>query len=385
MAETPRLRRVGLNAVFLQPRMGGMETYARRLVPSLLELRPDLEICIFLNEAGRELLAAEPWADKVELVTHPLLGRRFTRALSETTILGHLASHRSLDLLHSLALLAPLWMTPPSVLTVADVIWLRDPDSVEPATRTLWRLLVPPAARKAERVITYSEAARREISEDLGVAQDRIDVVALGPGSEELAEPTPEGELRSRLGLGDGPIVLSVGAIKPHKNLARLIEALPRVREDAPAAVLVLPGNPTDHRAELIALAKRLEVARAIHFLGWVTDADLEGLYRAARCFVLPSVHEGFGLPVLEAMRRGVPVACSSASAVPEVAGDAALYFSPERPGEIAAAVGRLLADPELARSMAERGLEQQRLFSWRRSAEGTLASYERALDHAEP
>jgi glycosyltransferase involved in cell wall biosynthesis len=381
MAETPRLRRVGLNAVFLQPRMGGMETYARRLVPSLLELRPDLEICIFLNEAGRELLAAEPWADKVELVTHPLLGRRFTRALSETTILGHLASQRSLDLLHSLALLAPLRMTPPSVLTVADVIWLRDADSVEPATRALWRLLVPRAARKAERVITYSEAARKEIAEDLGVAHERIDVVALGPGSEGLAEPTPEAELRSRLQLGDGPIVLSVGAIKPHKNLGRLIEALPRIRDEAPGVVLALPGNPTDHRAELVELAQRLEVADAVHFLGWIAHADLEGLYRAAACFVLPSVHEGFGLPVLEAMRRGVPVACSTVSAVPEVAGDAALYFSPERPDEIAVAVGRLLADRELARSMANRGLERQRLFSWRRAAEGTLASYERALD----
>ena len=112
---------------------------------------------------------------------------------------------------------------------------------------------------------------------------------------------------------------------------------------------------------------------------GWVSPADLEGLYAAADCFVFPSLREGFGLPVLEAMRRGLPVACSNRSAVPEVAGDAALTFDPSRPSEIAGAVTRILGDPALARDLTERGRARAAEFSWKRTAEETLASFERA------
>ena len=115
-------------------------------------------------------------------------------------------------------------------------------------------------------------------------------------------------------------------------------------------------------------------------FPGWVDASDLEGLYRTAACFVLPSLREGFGLPVLEAMRRGVPVACSSTSAVPEVAGDAALFFDPEWPDAIAEAVTAILRDRSLASELADKGRKRAALFTWRRAAEETLASFERAL-----
>ena len=115
-------------------------------------------------------------------------------------------------------------------------------------------------------------------------------------------------------------------------------------------------------------------------FPGWVSDADLEGLYRAAACFAFPSFREGFGLPLLEAMRRGLPVACARESAMPEVAGEAALYFDPHRPDSIAEAVIRILIDPELAHRLSVAGLERQEQFTWRRAAEETLEVYERAI-----
>jgi glycosyltransferase involved in cell wall biosynthesis len=118
-----------------------------------------------------------------------------------------------------------------------------------------------------------------------------------------------------------------------------------------------------------------------VRFLGWTDGAELEGLYRAARCFVFPSLYEGFGLPVLEAMARGVPVACSNRSALPEVAGDAALLFDPEDVAAIADALERLLTDDALAQRLGEAGREQAQQFSWRRAAEGTLASYRRAAE----
>jgi glycosyltransferase involved in cell wall biosynthesis len=376
---SPAIRHLGFNAVFLQDRMGGIETYVRRLIPALIEVRPSLHVSVFVNEAGRELLAAEePWAGSVELVTHPLLGRRYTRALTETTLLGWLASRRRLDVLHSAALTAPLRTRAANVLTIADVTWLRQPDPAERLTTLLWRAIVPPVARRADRIIVISEATRREVVEDLRVSQDRIDVVPLGPGIEPSAQPTPERELRDRLELGHGPVVLAVSALKIHKNVAALVEAMALVRQSVPGAVLVVPANPTPLQASLQRQAERIG-ARVV-FPGWVGGGDLEGLYRAASCFAFPSLREGFGLPVLEAMRRGVPVACSNTSAMPEVAGDAALTFDPSRPDDIAAAVTRLLCDPALSADIAERGRQRAGLFSWRRAAEQTLASYERAL-----
>jgi glycosyltransferase involved in cell wall biosynthesis len=371
---------VGVNALFLRPQMGGIETYVRELVPALLETRPDLRLVVFAAGSGRELLATEPWADAVELVDHPFANRRYTRALSEVALVGRLASQRRLDVLHSVALLGPLWTRARSVVTVGDVTWLREPESVEPTTRLLWRTLVPLAVRRAARVITYSEASRREIVEDLPVDADRVDVIPLGPGSFANGASTPAAQLREQFRLGKGPIVLAVSALSTHKNVDTLVEALPSVVEAHPDVVLVVPGNPTRYGARLQALANTLGVGGSLVLPGWVSGAQLEGLFHAAACFAFPSIREGFGLPVLEAMRRGVPVACSNASSIPEVAGEAAIYFDPHRPSDIAQALNRLLADRTFAERLGADGRRRAAMFSWQRAAVETIASYEKAM-----
>lgn len=376
----PTLRHLGVNALFLEPRMGGIETYVRELYPAILEARPDLRVSMFVNDRGRELLASEPWADGVRLVTHPLLGVRGARALGEALLVDSVARRRGCELLHSVALTAPVRPSVPSVVMVADVTWLREPGAVPRLTRTLWKTLVIPAARRARRLIAISESARDEIAEDFRVPLERIDVVPLGPGTNGAVQPTDEGELRERLRLGSGPVVLAVSAFLAHKNVERLVEALPAIRAEFPDVVLVLPGNWTPLQEEIRSQADAMGLQDAVVLPGWVDAADLEGLYRVAFCFVLPSRREGFGLPVLEAMRRGVPVACSNTSAVPEVAGDAAAYFAPERPQEIADAVNGILRDPGRAAELAEQGRKRAELFTWSRAAEETLASFERAL-----
>jgi glycosyltransferase involved in cell wall biosynthesis len=142
----------------------------------------------------------------------------------------------------------------------------------------------------------------------------------------------------------------------------------------------VVPGYPTPHERELRALAAELGIADRVRLPGWLPPEDLEGLYAAASCVVFPSLYEGFGLPVLEAMARGVPVACSNRSSLPEVAGDAALLFDPEDVDAIRAAVERLLGDAELRARLSEAGRGRADGFTWRRTAELTAASYERAL-----
>ena len=300
------LTRIGLNAVFLQPRMGGIETYVRRLVPELVTLRPEVRFSVFANHDGARVLAAEPWAHDVELVTHRLLGRRYVRALSELTLLGLLADRR-VELLHSVAMTGPLRMRGAHVVTIGDLTWLHDPDTVGRSTARLWGALVPPVARRAQRLLTYSEATRTDVHQQLGIPLARIDAVPLGPGAENRVLPTPEGELRERIGLGAGRVVLTVSAKRPHKNLRRLVQAFRRVRARVPDAVLVMPGNPTEHEQELRRESDALGLSDAVRFPAYVGAADLEGLFRLAECFVFPSLREGFGLPILEAMRRGVP------------------------------------------------------------------------------
>jgi glycosyltransferase involved in cell wall biosynthesis len=374
------LRHLGVNALFLEPRMGGIETYVRRLCPAILEARPDLRLSMFVNPLGRELISSEPWADGVQLVTQRLLGVRGTRALGEALLLDRIVRRHGCELLHSVALTAPLRPTVPSVVMVADVTWLREPGAVPRTTRALWKALVIPAARRARRLIAISETARTEIAEDFRVPPERIDVIPLGPGSEGGVEPTGEQELRRQLALGAGPMILAVSAFLAHKNVERLVEAMAAIQKAVPDAVLVLPGNWTPLRDEIGTRAEALGLRDVVAFPGWVNAADLEGLYRAAACFVLPSLREGFGLPVLEAMRRGVPVACSNTSAVPEVAGDAALLFDPERTDAIADAVTAILQDGDLAAELRDRGRRRAASFTWRQTAEQTLASFERAL-----
>jgi glycosyltransferase involved in cell wall biosynthesis len=155
------------------------------------------------------------------------------------------------------------------------------------------------------------------------------------------------------------------------------------VRKVVPDAVLVVPGNRTPLRAKLEERARTLGVEGAVAFPGWIEAADLEGLYRAARCFAFPSLREGFGLPILEAMIRGLPVACAPESAMLEVAGEAALYFDPRSPESIGDAIVRLLLDQPFADELAAAGLDRQRRFTWQRTAELTLDVYERAMSVA--
>jgi glycosyltransferase involved in cell wall biosynthesis len=265
------------------------------------------------------------------------------------------------------------------VITLHDTIWLHAPDEwgTPAAVRTMHRVVVP-TARRADRVITDSHDAAGDLERLLGIRGDRIDVTHLGARVDASAPGTPEPELRAKLDLADAPVVLCVAQKRPYKNQEVLVRALTDPRLGA--ARLVLPGARSAYEEHLRALADELEVADRVRFLDWIDDADLEGLYRLATCVALPSRLEGFGLPVLEAMGRGVPVACSDRSALPEVAGDAALLFDPDDADAVAAAVARLIDDESLRRDLVARGHERAARFTWKATADATVDAYRRAL-----
>jgi glycosyltransferase involved in cell wall biosynthesis len=364
--------KVGLNLMFLVDAAGGAGRYAEELVPALLDVDATLGLTVFVNRDAPARLARADWADKVDWVRLPTRFSNRTHLLGQATALPAVAARRRLDVVHSLANGGPpLTVRAKRVVTLLDLIWLhqRDAWGTPAAVRTM-AILTRISARTAHRVITISESARDDIVRSFGLDTLAVDVAPLGV--RPPASPPLRAAGTSR------PLVLCVAQKRPYKNLASLVRAVSELPDLG--IELVLPGAPTEHEAELRALAERLGVHERVRFLAWVSEEELEDLYAAATCFVLPSLIEGFGLPVLEAMARGVPVACSDRPALPEVAGDAALLFDPADQNAITDAVRRLVGDEELRKELADRGLRRARLFSWRRTAEATIASYRRAV-----
>ena len=372
---------VGLNALHLVPaETGGSELYARRLIEVLATTDPSLGLTVFASGRAIPSLEEERWPDNVELVGLAFDARsRPRRVLAEQTLLPREVKRAGVDLLHNLFTTAPVIPRVPQVTTILDVIYRRFPMSHAGQLGRGLAALAWLAARRSDRVITISEAAKTDIVRFLDVPAERVDVTYPGPAL-RTGGSASESTLRRDLNLGEGPIVLTLSAKRPHKNLERLIDAFTQVRADPPLPILVVPGYATFHED---ALRKRVDELRAeerIRFAGWLDDAVVDGLYRAAACFVFPSLAEGFGLPVLDALVRGTPVACSNVTSLPEVAGDAALYFEPTDTAAITAAIERLLSDEALRGRLRTAGPAQAHKFSWRATAEGTLASYKRAF-----
>jgi glycosyltransferase involved in cell wall biosynthesis len=326
---------------------------------------------LFLGGAAAE----EDWGEGVNVVRLRFDPRsRVRRVLAEQTLLHSAVRDAKPDLLHNVFNTAPFVSRVPQVTTIHDVIHRRYPEAGLLGVGV--KAILPLAARQSTRVLTVSEASKSDIVRFLGVPANRVDVAPNGPGiADEAAGPPPD-ETRRRFDVGESPLVLAVAPSRPHKNVARLVEAL----ADVPDAVLVLPGYATGGDADIDRLAKQLGVAQRLRRPGWVDDAALDGLYRAADCFVFPSLAEGFGLPVLEAMLRGTPVACSNATSLPEVAGDAALYFDPLDVDAIAVSIRRVLEDAELATRLRSAGQERARLFTWDEAARRTLDCYRKTL-----
>jgi glycosyltransferase involved in cell wall biosynthesis len=365
---------VALNLAFITPgEMGGLEIYARRLTEALAR-RGDLTLTLLLAR-GQE----GDWAGLGRAIALPLDPRRRVEwVLADQVHAPRAAARAGADVLHSLASTGPLGGRVPRVVTVHDLNYRAHPEAHFGVRALGMRVLVPAAARRSRRVIVPSQATADDVVRHLRVPADKVDVVPEAVGQPPRAPGRDRDRVRTDLDAADRRLLLTVSAKRPHKNLMRLLGALGRIPSER-RPLLVMPGYPTPHEQELRARAAELGLDGDVRFLGWVSDEELESLYRAVDAFVFPSLSEGFGLPVLEAMARGVPVATSGRTSLAEVAGDAALLFDPEDEASIADAIARLLSDTELAGRLARAGAERAAGFTWDRTAELTVASYRRA------
>jgi glycosyltransferase involved in cell wall biosynthesis len=372
-----RPHRVGVNLLYLIPgEVGGSEVYARELLSALHALEPALELVVYCAPEATVAFEADG------ITVRPAPGRSRNKPLRaglEQTWLPWRAQRDRVEVLHSLGTTAPIRCPVPSVVTVLDLIFHHVPATFPRASRAGLELIVPRAARHAAAVIAISDYGRSDIATQLRVPPESIFVTPLAPAGLGRDAPTPEAELRERLALGDSELVLCVSAGLAHKNLPRLIDGFAPLASER-ETILVLAGHDGLERDALAAHAAAAGISDRVRLTGWIQRAELEGLYNAARAFAYPSLIEGFGIPILEAMARGLPVACSNAAALPEVAGDAALLFDPHDIGAITDAVRRLLDDAPLREQLIEAGWTRAGQFSWERCALQTLAVYRTVL-----
>ncbi|HIP71568.1 MAG TPA: glycosyltransferase family 1 protein [Anaerolineae bacterium] len=275
---------------------------------------------------------------------------------------------------HSPYYLMPYRLTWPTVLTLYDLIPQKYPEYVSARVRLLFQLTTKLAIRSSNRIIAISEAARQDVMAAYPVPPEKITAVPLGPDPHFQPQPAAEiDRVRQKYGLPKR-YALYLGSNKPHKNLERLVQAW-ELAAKTTSHQLVIAGAWDDRYPQAKALAEQKQI-NGIRFLGPVDDADLPALYSGAQVFIFPSLYEGFGLPVIEAMACGAAVTCSHTASLPEVGGDAALYFDPLNTAEMAQQISRLLADTPLREELAANGLAQSQKFSWQETAAATLQIY---------
>jgi len=362
----------------------GVGTYTRELVRALLartDLRLAVHTCRRPGWHGRmeRLLLGAPrrWeARPNRLVPHGLLleAERLAGLPPAEAVFG------ATDVFHGTNFLAPPCRRAHAVITVHDLAFLSHPD--EAPVEHHYERYVRAAADRAARVIAVSEATRRDVIDLLGVPPERVHVVPEGAPRELPALPPTEfGAFLRRLGIPDR-YLLFVGTVEPRKNLARLVRAYVRAADDLPGGTaLVLAGRPGWHMAGTLAAVRKARRSRPVILTGFVPERVRNSLLAGALAFVYPSLHEGFGLPVLEAFAAGTPVLTADSSALPEVAGDAAIAVDPRDEAAIRDGLIRIAGDEPLRHSLAERGRARARLFTWDRAAEETLRVYEAAMD----
>jgi glycosyltransferase involved in cell wall biosynthesis len=357
----------------------GLGRYAESLARALVQEHPK-RFAFFYNRdretnplAGLERVPTrtvragyKPW--RMAIWLGQLLGLGFERLVPEAE-LYHATEH----------LLLPLRRVP-TVLTVHDLIYHLFPEHHKPLNYWFLNRAMPLFVQRARAVIAVSESTRQDLIRHYSIPPDKITVVheAAAPHFRP-ASPEAIATVRARHGLPEG-FILTVGTIEPRKNLSRLLDALQCLRQRGLDTRLVVVGSRGWLYEGFFRRLEELQLGDAVLLPGYVPDADLPAVYSAARVFVLPSLYEGFGLSVLEAMACGTAVVCSRTSSLPEVGGDAVRYFDPTDVEEMAEAIGAVWHDEALRMEMSRRGLAQAARFSWRRTAEETMAVYQRAM-----
>ncbi len=360
--------RIVIDARMVASKNYGIGRYMYNLIENLIPLASRDEFTLLVNDDFLRPLVGR--APNFELLNVNIKWLSLAEQFRLPRVLGRLRP----DLFHAASFAVPLVQPCRTVATIYDLIHLVFPEHYTLLHRLYFRLVLPRALRRAAKVITISRCSRGDLVSYYGLPENKIAIVY--PAVEEKFRPAGDrralADFKRRHRLPDR-FVLYVGNRKRHKNLAGLLAAFAKLGPEARSHRLVLSGRPDEATA---LLAGRYGIADRLAYAPDVSDDELPLLYGAADVFVFPSLYEGFGLPPLEALACGTPTVVSNTSALPEVVGAAALQADPCDPDGLAAAIGRVLSDGDLARRLRELGPRRAAEFSWRKCAEETLAVY---------
>ena len=368
---------IAIDAHSVGSELGGNESYAINLIEALAQIDQTNLYTLYVTRRAAIDRFADRWSNFKVKRTPP-----HTPLVRIPLTLSRELRRHPVDVLH-VQYTAPPLVPCPLVATIHDLAFEHLPETFKRRSWMQLRLTVRATARRAARIITVSNYSRDDIVATYGIAPELITVTpeAAPPHFARVTSGNELKRVRESYGIAKD-YILSLCSIQPRKNLVRLIEAYTSLRQSRPAGEfpqLVLAGKRAWLDRETIRAAERNSGDRDIVFTGYVPEQELPALYSGAICFVYPSYFEGFGLPVLEAMQCGVPVVAGNRTSLPEVVGDAGALIDPFDERELAAAIARVIDNPDYRAQLCVKGLKRAKLFSWTTAARLTLQVYERA------
>ena len=362
--------RVGINLLYLLPGVvGGTETYAAGLLHSLANVGNNIEFVVFVNRESANWPI--PQAANIARVICPVAAtNRGRRYLFEQFFLPRMLKKYEVDIIHSLGYVGPLWTPCPAVVTVPDLNFLFVANNMSLVKRHVLQFFSVHAAKRANAVITISNNSKDAICNRLKIHPGKVAVTLLGPRWEgEFVSQDAVNKIEANYGIL-GPYLVAFGGGSVHKNIPRLLQAFTIINKHLSFQLILIGHLPPDVNPG--------DLPEGVMAIGYVPAEHILPLLSKAQIFVLPSLYEGFGLPILEAQQVGVPVVCSTAGSLPEVAGEAAAFFNPYSISDMADKMALVLESPSLRTELRLKGLANVRRFSWGQTGRETLAVYEK-------
>jgi len=364
--------RVGINLLFLLPGVvGGTETYAAGLLHGLAQTGGKHSYVVFMNDESAQW-PTPPGPNFTRVACSLKATSRSRRYFFEQLSLPRILKKHEIDVVHSLGYVGPLWTPCPAVVTVPDLNYLFVGNSMSFVKRHLLRFFSTHAAKRAKAVITISNNSKSAICNRLKIHPEKVVVTLLGPRWKDIFVSQDVMSKVKAIYNISGSYLVAFGGGSVHKNIPRLIQAVAELKKELPRTLVLIGHLPSNVNLR--------ELLGDIIATGYVPAEHILPLLSGAEVFVLPSLYEGFGLPVLEAQQVGVPVVCSTAGSLPEVAGEAAVFFDPYSVKDLADKIAQVARDPTLQAELRKKGQTNVQRYSWERTARETLAVYEKAV-----
>ena len=361
---------------------GGIGRYVRELVTALSRLDLDTSYRLFISGyANSELLSfPQNFNYKTTRLTPKWLARIWHRANIPLPVEFFTGS---VDLFHATDfVLPPTLSRVKTLLTVHDLSFVRVPESASPTLKAYLDNVVPHSIARSTHVLADSQATKEDIVGLYHVDPSKVTVLLSGVDHRFFDRIKVDSLMTTRIkyDLGSVPYIFSVGTVQPRKNYERLIRSLAKLRQSDVDIHLVIAGGKGWLDSPIYQTISETYMDQYVHFIGFADDEDLPALYQNATCVAFPSLYEGFGLPILEAMASGIPVLTSNLSSLPEVAGDAAILVDPYNLDEITDGLLRLITDTTLRNKLTQKGLLRAKQFTWEKSASQLLSIYKDLL-----